>query len=439
MKTRHISISIVIAIAITLTLYLTVAFRLLEREAAVEPRNPASTSTRADTAETAAPHAADNAMRRPSADIARADEEPVAGGRKQLEIRGRIVDRDQRPVENALIAEERYFHKTRSDADGNYRLLLEIPRHRYPTLHFLRSGFAGQRIRLGKNQLQDKALYQLDITLDDALDTVTQSGWVGNESGIGLEGARIELVASYSRNRDSYSLTEFSDANGNFEFEGIDAGQTYKLAVDLTPEYPRYENPDFEVTHDPARIDILLRQLRFADIDGMILNRESVPVPNYVMYISSLGSGGHRRKIVSDSSGYFRLENFPLGEVSLTTRGSELFKTSGIVLGESSYQNLRIIVDRGDYYLSGWVIDASGVGVEKAMVTLDRKFRSGALRHSSYRSQATRGDGAFAFDGLGGGSYRLSVYAQGYEKQTMTYRFDQPSAEIFVTMQRSPP
>ena len=109
------------------------------------------------------------------------------------------------------------------------------------------------------------------------------------------------------------------------------------------------------------------------------------------------------------------------------------------MLGENSYQNLRIVVDRGDRYLSGWIIDESGVAVERAMVTLDRKFGSGALRHTSYRSQATRGDGAFAFGDLGSGSYRLTVYAQGYEKQDMAYRFDKPSDEIFITLKRSSP
>ena len=116
-----------------------------------------------------------------------------------------------------------------------------------------------------------------------------------------------------------------------------------------------------------------------------------------------------------------------------------LFAASGIVLGENSYQNLRIVVDRGNHYLSGWIIDESGVAVEKAMVTLDRKFGNETIRHTSYRSQSTRGDGAFVFSALGSGSYRLTVYAQGYEKQDMAYRFDKPSDEIFITLKRSPP
>ena len=438
MKTRQISITIAIACALMLMLYLLIAFHLLEDRQADAPP-PAARAPEPVTATSASGQAAAGETAALPAAPGRTGSDSHGGGRKLLEIRGRIVDSDQNPIENAVIAEERYFHKARSDADGYYRLLLEIPRHRYPTLHFLRSGFAGQRIRLGKKQLQDRELYELDVTLEHALDTVTQSGWIGNEFGLGLEGARVELGASYSRNRDSYTLTEFSDANGNFEFEGIDAGQTYKLSVDLTPEYPRHEDPDFHVGHNPARADIVLRKLRFADIEGMIVNRESVPVPNYVMYISNIGTGRHRRKIVSDSSGYFRLENFPLGEISLTTRGRELFRTSGIVLGESSYQNLRIVVDRGNHYLSGWIIDENGVAVDRAMVTLDRKFSDGALRHTSYRSQATGGDGAFAFGDLGSGRYRLTVYAQGYEKRDMDYRFDKPSAEVFITLKRSPP
>lgn len=356
------------------------------------------------------------------------------GGRKVVEIFGRVLDRDGQPIANALIAEERYFATTRSDDSGYYRLLLDLPQHRYPTLHFLRSGYDGQRFRLGQQDLQQTPLYQLDVSLEDALDSVNLRGWVSNENGIGLEGARVELTASYTRNRDSFYLTDFTDDGGNFEFEGVRSGETYKLSVNLTPEYPYYEDQDFGVTQDPGQVIVVLKKLSLVDVDGMILDRSSAPVPNYEMYVSNLTTGSHTRKIASDSSGFFTLPNFPLGEVGLTTRGAEFFQISGLKITDTHYQNLRLIVDRGSHYLSGWISDENGVAVENAMVTLDRKFRQSEIEHSSYRSQRTSRNGGFAFENLGGGDYHVTVYAPGYDKQDFTHSVEGQSGEIFVTL-----
>ena len=320
MKVRQLGISITIVIAVTLSLYLLIAAQLLQDPVSTEPDSapsPAAIESR--------PAATDAAVEAATVvattDAVSANNPEVGGGRKQLEIHGRIVDSEQRPIANAVIAEERYFHKARSDADGYYRLQLEMPRHRYPALHFLRSGYAGQRLKLGKKQLGDRLRYRLDVTLQQALESVSLNGRVGDEFGIGLSAARVQLNASYPRNRDSFYLTEFTDELGNFSFEGIDAGQSYKLAASLSPDYQAYENPGLRVELDPAPLEIVLRKLKFVDIDGMILNRESVPVPNYKMQINNLSTGVHARTIVSDSSGYFSLQRFPVGEVSLTTRG----------------------------------------------------------------------------------------------------------------------
>ncbi len=361
----------------------------------------------------------------------------IHGGRKTLVIFGRIVDADRQPVENALIAEERYFHTAHSDRDGNYRILLDIPRHRYPTLHFLRSGYDGKRVRFKQKQLEQSPIYRLDVSLDDALNSVSLHGWVGNEFGVGLEGAHVELAASYSRNHESFYLTSFTDVNGNFDFEGVRSDETYKFSVNLAPKYPYYENLDFRITQNPAQVNIVLKKLRLVDIDGMIVNRESIPIPDYEIYLSNVTTGAHNRKIVSDSSGYFSLANFPLGEIKLSTRGSEFYRITGLRINETGYQNLEIVVDRGDNYLSGWVSDANGIAVNRAMVTLDRKFERGEVQHSSYRSQATDNNGGFAFDHLGDGEYHVTVYALDYQKQEFNYRFNSQSDEILVTLKRN--
>lgn len=417
----------------TLALYLLIAYHLLRDPAAEAPE--ATTGKPVNSLESSLNGSNQTP---PSAPLVATPTAPQSGssrgGRKVVEIFGRVLDRDGQPIANALIAEERYFTTTRSDGSGYYRLLLDLPQHRYPTLHFLRNGYNGQRFRLGQKDLQQTSIYQLDVSLEDALDSVNLRGWIGNEIGIGLEGARVELTASYTRNRDSFYLTDFTDGDGNFEFEGVRSGETYKFSVNLTPEYPYYEDQDFEVTQDPGQVIVVLKKLSFVDVDGMILDRSSAPVPDYEIYVSNLTTGGHTRKIESDSSGFFTLPNFPLGEVSLTTRGAEFFQISGLKITDTRYQNLRLVVDRGSHYLSGWVSDENGVAVENAMVTLDRKFRQGEIEHSSYRSQRTNRNGDFSFENLGGGEYHVTVYALGYDKLDFTHSFEGQSGELFVTL-----
>ena len=436
MRTRQIIGAVAAIVVLCLALYQLSAHRPLS-----EPRLPAAApppaSLSAGPASPPEPVAVENVTAALSATSPLPDSRPLSAGRKLIEIHGRIVDRDGRPLVSAVVAEERYFHSTRSDARGRYKLLMEMPRHRYPVLHFLRAGYAPARISLGRRELDSSPIYRLDVALDDAPDAVALEGRVANEIGVGLEGARVQLTASYARNQESFYLTEFTDSRGRFRFESVLAGQAYKLAVNLTPQYPYYENADYFVAQNPAPVDVVLQTLEFVDVEGMILTRDAVPVPGYEIYITNLGTGIHSRKIVSDSSGYFRLENFPLGAVDLATRGSEFYRIAGLELRRDNYQNLILTVDRGNHHLSGWVSDASGMALEKAMVTVDRKFDENGLLHTSYRSQGTDIDGAFAFAELGGGEHHVTAYAWGYEKQELRLNFDRPARALHFRLEAS--
>jgi hypothetical protein len=429
---QHLIPVAIVSLAI-LALYLLIAIRVLQDPPASDPA-PIVTAVPA-----APPEAAIEIPTQPAVTAVaknRSTEFPQPpAGRKRLQISGRVLDRDGFPIADALVAEERYFQQTRSEADGSYRLDLELPRHRFPRLHFLRSGYTGRLIKIGADDLQEDRAQGFDVVLDDSADTVSLQGWVGDEIGTGLEGARVELGATQTAERDSYYLTVFTDDNGRFEFEGVEADQNYGLSVSMAPDYPYYQQPAFRVTRNPGRVDIRLERLRFVNVDGMLVNDDATPVQNYEMYVSNLTTGGHNRKIVSDSSGYFSLPNFPLGEISLSTRDPEFYKITGVTITDTHYQNLQLRVDHGARQLSGWVSDASGVGIVKAMVTLDREFSDGGVEHYSYRSQTTDRNGAFSFSALGGEEYRITVYALGYQRRDLKYRLDGPSGELFITLE----
>jgi hypothetical protein len=353
---------------------------------------------------------------------------------KLVEIFGRVLDRELQPVDDVFITEERYFFNTRSDPEGNYRISMNLPLHRYPTLNFLRHKFNGKRIKLTKELLQQKQSYELNVMLEDNPDTVKLSGWVGNELGVALEGARVELTAQEMFDGENYYLTVFSDPGGNFHLDGVRAGEKYRLSVNLAPEYPVFLDPDFSVSLNPQPLNIELKSLKFVDIDGMIMNREAAPVADFEIYVSNVTTGVHSGKIVSDSSGFFSLKHFPVGEISLATRGSDIYEITGLVLTDNEYQNLQLTIDRGNQNLTGWIKGENGIVPQRAMVTLDQTLHEGLVRYHQYRSQATDIDGRFTFSNLGSGEYRITIYAQGYQKQELMHRLRSRSDEVQVTL-----
>jgi len=439
MTFKRLIISIAIITLLALALYLLITTRLLREPSLTElPIQSPPDAVEIDKNETE-PSAVSLSGSSPRAVILQQESRDQTGSRL-IEIFGRVVDQQRQPIEGVLITEERYFFNTRSDARGNYRILLDLPRHRAPALHFLRHGFSGKRVKPDQTQLQQKPVVELNLALDDNPDSVRLSGWVGSDAGVALEAVRVELTALETGNGDNFYLTVFTDAQGNFSLEGVGAGERYRLSVKPAPEYQGYQDNDFVVSPNPEQINLVLNSLKLVDIDGMILNPESAPMPNFELQVSNVTTGIHTRKIVSDASGFFSLKDFPLGAISLTSRlassGAEYFKISGLTLTNDEYRNLVLIVDKGDHYLSGWVSDENGIGVAKAMVTMTAKLQDGSIEYFSYRSQSTDHAGRFAFSNMGGGEHQLSVYANGFNNHDLVHRFDAQSDEIQVSLSR---
>lgn len=303
-------------------------------------------------------------------------------------------------------------------------------------MRFLRNGFQDKSIKLGAGVLKQKSVLKLDVVLDDDSDSIKVDGWVGNDIGVSLEGLKIQIS-----NRDGFGVgrifyTTYSDDRGFFTFEGVRSGDLYRLTVLSPPEYLYYVDDEFSVSHNSPQINIVLETLKFIDIDGMIVNPKTEPVPNFVIYISNLSTGTHARKLETDSSGFFSLRKFPAGDVILSTQGPEYFKIKGLTLAPNEYRNLRLVVDKGDHHLLGWVSDESGVPVVKALVTLNSEIKAGAIEYLSYRVQGSDSAGNFSFDSVGSGTHLITVEAHGFKRKEIIHRFESQTDKIHIPLSR---
>lgn len=360
-----------------------------------------------------------------------------ASQRKQLEIYGRVVDENQQAIANLLIFEDRYLNTTRSDDQGYYRMILDMPRHRYPVLQFLRGGYRGRRIELKNQESAQDSSIEVNLQLESSLDFVTVNGWIANQAGVGMEGVRIEISPAQNPAQSGPFLTTFSDEQGNFSLEGIEAGEIYKLSAAASTRHSLYLDDSFSVTQNPRQLEIRLQPLRLIDIHGMIVNRHAAPVANFEMYIRNLGAISHVAKIVTDSSGFFKVEGFPAGEVDLSTQGPDYFKVSGLTLSEQDSGGLTLIVDIGDYFLSGWISDENGVAVSKALVTLDSAYLEDGIEYSSYRSLGSDSAGRFEFANIDSGDHTISIYANGFERLQLIHSQQTAADEIHIRLKRS--
>ena len=261
-------------------------------------------------------------------------------------------------------------------------------------------------------------------------------GWVGDTDGSGIGDIEIEIE---SRGFDGEEITTqrtHSDDSGDFLLRDIAPGRQYKLEIRPQGNYAAFSLDSFttETAADLQRI--LLPRIDLVDVEGMIVDTDFAPVPDFELTVRSLAVEYPDRTIRSDSTGYFRLPAFPAGELRIATNASDYYRIKGIELRPDEYRNLTLMIDRGNYHLSGWVGDDNGAPLEDVQITLKSAFAADGYHSFSYRTAVTDSNGGFEFAGLGGHRLTLGVYARGYESLIRQHVFESFSDRIEIRLQR---
>jgi len=264
---------------------------------------------------------------------------------------------------------------------------------------------------------------------------ISLRGWVGNATGTGLEGIEIEAESRGFDGEDSVRLSATSNNSGEFELLNIVPGQPYKLEIKPQASYAAYSVDSFTAETADALKKIVLQRVDLVDVEGMIVDTNLAPVGDFELSVRSLAVEFPDRVIRSDSTGYFKLSAFPAGEIRIATNASDYYRIKGLELQPDKYHNLTLMIDRGNYHLSGWVGDDNGAPLAQVQVTLKSAFATDGYHSYSYRSTITDDNGAFEFDQLGGQPMTLGIYARGFESLIQRHQFESFSDRVEIRLQ----
>lgn len=266
-------------------------------------------------------------------------------------------------------------------------------------------------------------------------DGISLRGWVGTADGTGLAGIEIGAESHGFDGEEIIRLSATSNGSGEFELQNIVPGRQYKLEIKPQASYAAYSVDSF--TSDTAQEllqKIVLQRVDLVEVEGMIVDTNLAPIPDFELSVRSLAVEFPDRVIRSDSTGYFKLSAFPAGELRIATNASDYYDIKGLALKPDEYQNLTLMIDRGNYHLSGWVGDDNGAPLAQVQVTLKSAFAADGYHSFSYRSAVTDDNGAFEFDQLGGHPLTLGIYAAGFESLIQRHEFESFSDRVEIRL-----
>ncbi|MEM7563382.1 MAG: carboxypeptidase-like regulatory domain-containing protein [Pseudomonadota bacterium] len=283
------------------------------------------------------------------------------------------------------------------------------------------------------NRLEDGSDVQLD---EDLAESTTLEGWIVDPSGQGIEDMRVEVTPKDQRVWQPLVYQASSDESGGFRIDGISPNKTYRIEVLAVGRFSGAVLDHVFIGYDFAPVTISLNPLDLVSLDGLVLDENRAPVSHLNLLVQNVGMAYPARSITSDASGFFRLDEFPAGDLQILTRGDDHFKISGLTILPGEYRNLTLSLDKGSYHLAGRLVDESGVPISQARVSLSTEFSFEGYQSFSFRFRITDSAGAFEFSNLSGQVHELVADAIGFEPYVVDHQFVDFSDELNIVMQR---
>ena len=258
---------------------------------------------------------------------------------------------------------------------------------------------------------------------------------------VDTQGAPIAGIPIYLRTLDRdqrgfFMRSTASGEDGGFRLDGLEAKRRYNLFTEEMSGWPGYRIDAFTVAELPAPFEIVLERYALTDLEGTVVDLESLPIPGFTLSIGSLTTDIHARTVTSDASGQFRVPDFPAGELRVFTAAPDYFRIQGLRADEDAYRHLTLVIDRGPYTFAGRVLDPAGEPLANTRITLNSVVAGLEYYSHAYRTRLTDADGRFAFERLGGIPHTLGVYANGYRPLLRKIEFQSFTDDIEIRLRR---
>ncbi len=351
---------------------------------------------------------------------------------RSLLVRGLVEStRGERLAGVGVIPIERPASAALSDELGYYELLLNIdesrPSHDF---RFVRDGYHDLRLGIaGSSELPGVEGVTLDARLEPIEGQAEVTGSVTGSDGLAIQGARLQLYSAAVMRRE----TAVSDRDGDFVFDHVQPASDYRLWVRPPRDYKDHVEEGLIVDAAGRDLAIVVEALELASLRGQMVDPDGAPVPGISLWLRTAHEGSQRASAVTGGPrGDFLIEQLPEGPLMLQTHASPYFSVSGIELSPGVTTRVRLVLDTGTHELDGFVLDAGGVPVPGALLSLRWSHRESGLLSRSQRRTTTDAGGYFLFTQLGSGRHTLTAGAAGYRGARHDLDVGAASSEVMI-------
>jgi Carboxypeptidase regulatory-like domain len=236
------------------------------------------------------------------------------------------------------------------------------------------------------------------------------AGRVVDESGEPVAGAAI-LVSEESPGTALTAGTQ-SDVQGRFALEDLKPGKVRLAAFSTGFLRTVLDALTLQPGEAVEDLEVVLR--RGATIEGRVLAPDGSPAPGAKVTLevkdrgSAFGMAG-QPEAVTDEEGQYRLDGVPEGAHTVTARKDGSLPTRKDIEARAGANRLDLRLEGGSE-VSGWIVSAEGPVHRANVFLMPVEARPGTGSFTS----TSEPDGAFRFEAVADGRYRLSVEKQGY-------------------------
>jgi protocatechuate 3,4-dioxygenase beta subunit len=358
----------------------------------------------------------------------------ILTGTETVRLYGTVSDVSAKPLTNVEVIPVRQAGaRTRTNHAGNYETRLQVAQTTGAyTVRFNLPGFVEERVLLQSADLVGTAERRVDARLQ-ALDQASNvTGTLRSDRGDAVPGEIVQLHLPSLK-------TEYlarSGKDGAFSMPAVKTGSDYRLTIHPEGSYQNYSQAGILIGTGRQTLKVILRSLDTGRLTGRISDVEGYPIPGYSLLLKSNESHGGRLMVSADDGGYFAVENSPTGSLMFMSQSEPRFTVSGITLEAGTEENVEVVIDWGNYEMTGWVRDELSNPLAAAKIGLSWNDNSRGIQSSSLRQAVTDENGFFRFTQLGPGPHQLDVVALGYQRLQKVYNVDAYSEEIRVELRK---